>query len=74
MKIAFVEATLPEQPSARMYQSGRGEGTNSKAAISRAFGDMFKKVKGRRISVIKCTITLTEKAENEAEATDGPAD
>ena len=68
MKIAFVEATLPEMKVPRMYQSGRGEGANAKAAISRAFGDMFKKIKGKRVSVIKCTITLTQKADKEVEA------
>ena len=68
MKIAFVEATLPEMKVPRMYQSGRGEGANAKAAISRAFGDMFKKIKGKRVSMIKCTITLTQKADAEVEA------
>jgi len=70
MKIAFVEATLPELKGGKMYQTGRGEASNSKAAISRAFGDMFKKVRGRRISVIKCTITLTEKADNQIQHTE----
>jgi len=51
MKIAFVEATLPEMKVPKMYQSGRGEGANAKAAISRAFGDMFKKIKGKRVSL-----------------------
>ena len=68
MIIAFVEATLPEMKVPMMYQSGRGEGANAKAAISRAMGDMLKKVKGKRISVIKCTITLTVKADAEVEA------
>ena len=68
MKVAFVEATLPELKGGKMYQSGRGEGANAKAAISRAFGDMFKKIKGKRVSVIKCTITLTQKADAEVEA------
>jgi hypothetical protein len=67
MKIAFVEATLPEMKVPKMYQSGRGEGANAKAAISRAMGDMLKKVKGKRISVIKCTITLTVKADAEVQ-------
>jgi hypothetical protein len=63
MKIALVEATLPELRGGKMYQVGRGEGTNSPAAISRAFKDMFKKVKGKRVSVIKATITITNKAD-----------
>jgi hypothetical protein len=62
-KIAFVEGTFPELPSSRMYHSGRGEGANAKAAISRAMGDMLKKIKGKRISIIKAQITLTIKAQ-----------
>ena len=65
MKIAFVEAFFPELRGKFIYRSGRGEGSNPKAAISRAMGDLFKGVKGKRFSTIKCTITLTEKAENE---------
>lgn len=64
-KIAFVEATLPELKGGRMYQTGKGEGANAKAAISRAFGEIFKKVKGKRISVIAARIALTTKVENE---------
>ena len=64
MKIAFIEATLPEMKVPKMYQSGRGEGTNAPAAISRAFKDLLRKVKGKRISVIKAQITLTTKADN----------
>ena len=65
MKIAFIEATLPELKGGKMYQTGRGEGANAKAAISRAMGDILKKIKGKRISVIKAQITLTVKADNE---------
>lgn len=65
MKIAFVEATLPELKGGKMYQTGRGEGANAKAAISRAMGDILKKVKGKRVSIIKAQITLTIKAEEE---------
>ena len=65
MKIAYVEAMFPELRGKFIYRTGRGEGSNPKAAISRAMGDLFKGVKGKRFSTIKCTITLTEKAENE---------
>jgi len=68
MKVAFIEAFFPELKGGKINQSGRGEGANAKAAISRAFGDMFKKIKGKRVSVIKCTITLTQKADAEVEA------
>ena len=67
MKIAYIEATLPELKGGNSHQTGRGEATNSKAAISRAFGDMFKKVRKRRISVITCRIVLTEKAGTQEE-------
>jgi hypothetical protein len=65
MKGAFIEATLPELKGGKMYQSGRGEGANAKAAISRAMGDMLKKIKGKRISIIQARITLTTKVEQE---------
>jgi hypothetical protein len=65
MKLAFVEAMFPELKGKYIYKTGRGEGSGNKAAISRAMGDLFKQVKGKRVSIIKCTITLTEKADNE---------
>jgi len=67
MKIAFVEAFFPELKGKYIYRTGRGEASNNKAAISRAMGDLFKGVKGKRFSCIKCTITLTEKADNEVQ-------
>jgi hypothetical protein len=75
LKIAFVEAFFPELKGKFIYRTGRGEASDNKSAISRAMGDLFKGVKGKRVSVIKCTITLTEKANNEIqrieEATNG---
>lgn len=67
MKIAFVEAFFPELKGKFIYRTGRGEASYNKSAISRAMGDLFKGVKGKRVSVIKCTITLTEKADNEVQ-------
>ena len=67
MKIAFIEGHMPELKGPKAFQSGRGEGTNAPAAISRAFKDMLKKVKGKRISIIKAQITLTTKADNEVQ-------
>ena len=60
MKRAFVEATFPELPSGKMYHSGRGTGGSAKVAIARAFANVLKQVKGRRITVIKATISLSE--------------
>ena len=77
MKIAFVDAMMPELKGKFIYACGRGEGSGNKAAISRAMGDLFKHLPHKRVSVIKCTITLTEKADadvqfiKETEATDG---
>jgi hypothetical protein len=67
VKIALIEATLPELKGGKMYQTGRGEAAGNAAAISRAFKDLLKKVKAKRVSVIRCTITLTVKAENEVQ-------
>lgn len=66
-KIAFIECTLPELRGGNSRQSGRGEGANTKAAISRAFGDLLKKVKGKRVSVISARVTITTKTESEPE-------
>ena len=63
MKIAYLDAMFPELKGKYIYRTGRGEGSNPKAAISRAMGDLFKGVKGKRWSTIKCTITITEKAD-----------
>ena len=67
MKIAYLDAMFPELRGKYIYRTGRGEGSNPKAAISRAMGDLFKGVKGKRWSTIKCTITITEKADAEVQ-------
>jgi len=74
LKLAFIEAAFPELPSPKMYQSGKGEGGTMKVAIRNAISNLLKNptLAHKRISVIKCTITITEKAD--AEVTDGPAD
>lgn len=67
MKIAFIEAAFPELPSPKMYQTGKGEGGTMKVAIRNAISNMLKsrQLAHKRISVIKCTITITEKADVE---------
>ena len=62
-KIALIEAFMPELKGPSIYKNGRGEGSNVDAAVSRAFKNLRKQLKGKRISVIKCTITITEKAD-----------
>ena len=65
MKLAFIEGFFPEMKGKFIYGTGRGEGCSAKAAINRAMPDLLRHVKGKRVSVIKCTITLTDKADNE---------
>jgi hypothetical protein len=43
-----------------IYKTGRGRGTNAKAAISRAFGDLLKQVRGKRIHTITATVHILE--------------
>jgi hypothetical protein len=59
MKRAIVEGFFPELRG-RCDRTGRGTGSNSKVAIARAFADMFKQTKAKRITIIKATIILSE--------------
>jgi hypothetical protein len=59
MKRAIVECFLPELKG-RCDRTGRGTGSSNKVAIARAFADMFKQTKAKRITVIKATIMLSE--------------
>jgi hypothetical protein len=77
LKLAFIEATFPELATPKMYQSGKGEGGTMKVAIRNAVSNLLKNraLAHKRISVIKATITITEKADTEAidGCTDQPA-
>jgi hypothetical protein len=70
MKIAFIEALFPELTVPNVHQSGKGVGGTMKVAIRNAVSNLLKNraLAHKRISVIKCMITITEKAENEVEA------
>ena len=57
MKRVIVEAFFPEVKG-NPYRTGRGEATNVKAAISRAFGEALKQVRGKRITTIKAMLTI----------------
>ena len=59
MKLATINAMFPEVKG-NPYRTGRGKGANAKAAISRAFGDVLKQVKGKRIHTINATVTIVE--------------
>jgi hypothetical protein len=65
MKLAFIEAAFPELASPKMYQSGKGEGGTMKVAIRNAVTNLLKNkaLAHKRISVIKATITIYEKAD-----------
>ena len=58
LKSATVDAMFPELKGGSIYKTGRGRASNSKAAITRAIADLFKQVPGRRITVVKATITI----------------
>lgn len=64
MKIATVEAQILELRG-NSYATGRGQGSTSKAAISRAFSDLFKQpnVSRKRFTTIKATITIARHVE-----------
>jgi hypothetical protein len=59
MKRAIVEGFFPEMKG-RCDRTGRGTGSSNKVAIARAFADMFKQTKAKRITIIKATIMLSE--------------
>ena len=63
MKHVMVEAMFPELKGGSIYKVGHGEASNAKPAIARAFGNLLKQVRGKRVSIIKATITITTKAE-----------
>lgn len=62
MKIATVEAMFPELRGGKIYKIGRGQGSDSRVAINRAFADLLYQVSGCHIHQIKATITIVDKA------------
>jgi len=67
MKLAIAECMFPELRGGSIYKTGRGEGSNPKAAISRAIGHALKQVRGKRWQTIKATITCVECVTSEPE-------
>lgn len=67
MKIARIDAQFPELKG-DCYVSSRGEASTPRAAISRAMATMFKndKLRRKRITTFKATITITTKTEESA--------
>jgi hypothetical protein len=63
MKLAFIQATFPELKGKFSQREGRGEGSTSKAAISRAIGDLLKSGRRKRFTTILSKITVIDKQE-----------
>ena len=61
VKHVFIEAMFPELKGPMIYKSAHGEAGSVKPAISRAFGNLLKQVRGKRISTIKATIVISTK-------------
>lgn len=59
-KLVIVDAMFPELKGSHIYKVGRGRAAGTKAAVSRAFGDLLKQIKGKRIHMIKATITIVD--------------
>ena len=59
MKLAIAECFFPDLKG-NCYRTGRGEGSNPKAAISRAIGHALKQVKGKRWSTVRVSISIVE--------------
>lgn len=61
MKLVVAECFLPEMKGKNIYVTGRGQGSNSRAAIARAFADVLKQVRKKHIHYMKANITIVEK-------------
>jgi hypothetical protein len=65
MKAVTVEAFFGELKG-NPYRTGRGRGSSTKVAISRAFGDLLKQVKKKQIHTIHATLTIMDVQPTEA--------
>jgi hypothetical protein len=59
MKLAIAECFFGELRG-NPNRTGRGRATTPKAAIARAFADVFKQLKGKRITSLRADITVVE--------------
>ena len=68
VKVVVLEGTFPELPSPKMYQQGRGEGSNLKAAFAAAGRDLFKQpgLKSRRLTAFTLTVSVGTKEVEES--------
>jgi hypothetical protein len=60
LKVVTLEGTFPELPTPKMYQNGRGVGSNIRAAAAAAMRDLLKKpgLRARRITAAKITMSI----------------
>ena len=60
LKHVTIEAAFPELKGGRMYQIGRGRGSNNRAAASNAVRDLLKQpgLKAQRFTACKATISF----------------
>jgi hypothetical protein len=70
IKHVLLEAFLPEMKGRADFVA-HGEAGSVKPAISRAFGNLLKQVKAKRVSTIKATLVITTK-DTEAGQCDTP--
>jgi hypothetical protein len=78
MKLATVEAMMPELRGGDIYKTGRGKASNWPAAVSRACKDIQRQLQkkkkgaeragGKSLHIIKATITIIDIKEG----SDGP--
>jgi hypothetical protein len=61
VKHVLIEATFPELKGGAMYQCAHGEASGTKPAIARAFRNLLKTIPGKRVAVIRATISITTK-------------
>ena len=59
MKRIQIQATFPEIKGVNT-RSGVGVASTTRAGIARAFEDVLKQVKGKRISVINASLSISE--------------
>ena len=70
IKHVLLEAFMPELKGRCDYVA-HGEAASVKPAISRAFGDLIKQLKGKRVSTIKASIIITTRADIDEQIKEG---
>ena len=68
MKMAFIDATLPQIPSGKMYKTSKATGCTSAVAIGRAVKSLLKQCGRHRITELKLTVIISEVPKEEKAA------